>query len=207
MRVKCKSASRWIGLASVLLLMILSSWRTVALAGEPFIGEMRWFAGNFPPRNWAFCDGQLLPISGHEALFSLLGTTYGGDGRTSFALPDMRGRFPLHAGRGPGLSNRSLGAKGGAENQTLTTSQLPSHSHTVNATTARGNQSSPTNNMLARQRRDRVYDSVSGNNPADVQMASDAVGTNGGGLAHNNRSPYIGISCIIALNGLFPPRN
>jgi len=110
---------------------------------EPFVGEIRMFAGNFAPRGWAFCDGQLLAVSQNDALFSLLGTIYGGDGRTTFGLPDMRGRTPLHAGQGPGLSNRRLGAKAGAENVTLTVNQLPSHRHDWQATTALASSQSP----------------------------------------------------------------
>ena len=105
---------------------------------EPFVGEIRMFAGNFAPRGWAFCDGQLLAVSQNDALFSLLGTIYGGDGRTTFGLPDMRGRIPIHAGHGPGLSERRLGAKGGAEQVTLTVNQMPSHGHPARADTAIG---------------------------------------------------------------------
>src|SRR6056297_1376109 len=110
---------------------------------EPFIGQIQTFGFTFPPRGWAFCDGQLLPISQHAALFSLLGTTYGGDGRTTLALPDLRGRLPMHTGTGVGLSPRSLGARSGSERHTLTTNEMPAHSHDLRATSAVGDETSP----------------------------------------------------------------
>src|SRR6185295_12464655 len=116
---------------------------------EPFIGMIVMFAGNFAPRNWAFCNGQLLSIAQNTALFSILGTTYGGDGRTTFALPDLRGRVPIHPGQGPGTSNYSLGQQGGVENVTVTQNQLPAHSHGVNAVAQGGNQASPVGNLPA----------------------------------------------------------
>ena len=115
---------------------------------EPFVGEIRMFAGNFAPRGWAFCDGQLLAVSQNDALFSLLGTIYGGDGRTTFGLPDLRGRVPIHAGSGPGLSPRRLGAKAGAENVTLTVNQLPSHSHRLSGSANLASESRPEGNVL-----------------------------------------------------------
>ena len=116
---------------------------------EPFTGEIRMFAGNFAPRGWAFCDAQLLSVSQNNALFSLFGTIYGGDGRTTFGLPDMRGRIPLHQGQGPGLSNRRLGSKGGSEKVTLTTNQLASHAHDMNANTAAADTSAPQGRWLS----------------------------------------------------------
>ena len=116
---------------------------------EPFVGEVRVFAGNFAPAGWAFCNGQLLQISTNTALFSLLGTNYGGNGLSSFALPDLRGRLPIHPGQGPGLSLRTLGELGGSETQTLTTSQIPSHAHTMGASTANGVSDSPAGNVPA----------------------------------------------------------
>ena len=116
---------------------------------DPFIAQITLFAGNFAPRAWAFCDGQLLPINSNTALFSLIGTIYGGDGRTTFALPDLRGRAAMHAGRGPGLTQRNLGSSGGQESVVLTAGQLPPHSHTLNATNAPGDKGGPAGKMLA----------------------------------------------------------
>ena len=116
---------------------------------EPYVGEIRMFAGNFAPRGWAFCDGQLLAVSQNDALFSLLGTIYGGDGRTTFGLPDVRGRVPVHQGTGPGLSQRRLGSKGGSEDVTLTSNQLASHSHDFNANTALADSEMPTGRVVA----------------------------------------------------------
>ena len=116
---------------------------------EPFVGEIRMFAGNFAPRGWAYCDGQLLAVSQNDALFSLFGTIYGGDGRTTFGLPDLRGRFPIHAGQGPGLSNRRLGSKGGAETVTVTANQLPSHTHPIKGTNDNATASDPAGQLPA----------------------------------------------------------
>ena len=172
---------------------------------EPFVGEIRMFAGNFAPRGWAFCDGQLLAVSQNDALFSLLGTIYGGDGRTTFGLPDLRGRIPIHAGTGPGLSPRRLGAKGGAENVRLTTNQLPSHNHALQAVAAAGNTANPANAHLA--------NAAGGNpflNPATTtktNMSSSVVGNTGGGQSHTNLMPTLCVHFIIALFGIFPSRN
>ena len=124
---------------------------------DPFIGEIKMFAGNFAPRGWALCDGQLLAVSQNDALFSLFGTIYGGDGRTTFGLPDLRGRIPIHAGSGPGLSPRRLGAKGGAENVTLTTAQLPAHKHDIFASSAGASAGNPLNNVSANTAPTNVY--------------------------------------------------
>ena len=177
------------------------------MADEPFVGEVRWFAGNFAPRGWEFCNGQLLPIPQNTALFSLLGTIYGGDGRTTFALPDMRSRFPVHAGRGNGLSERRIGAKGGQESVVLTDAQMASHAHGLQATTGRGNTAQVSNSTLSRLRRDRYYDSVAAENPADVQMSPNTVTDTGGNQAHSNLNPYVGVNCIIATVGVYPSRN
>jgi microcystin-dependent protein len=171
---------------------------------EPFIGEIIIFAGNFAPRNWAFCEGQLLAISSHQSLFSILGTTYGGDGRTTFGLPDLRGRVAIQQGQGPGLSNHALGAKGGVENVTLQTSQIPSHNHTINAVIAAGNQNSPTDHLLADSSAfDKEYSDA---NP-DTTMKSSMVGNTGGSQSHTNMQPYLAINYIIALEGVYPSRN
>lgn len=171
---------------------------------DPFIGEVKLFAGNFAPRGWAFCDGQLLPISQNTALFSILGTTYGGDGRTTFALPDLRGRAPIGPRHGAGLSDYRLGQKGGTEHVTLTVSQMPSHNHSINAVSATGNNAAPQNNLLANTAGlDREYSNAN----HDVQMNPNMVGNNGGNQSHENRQPYLAINYIIALQGIFPSRS
>ncbi len=170
---------------------------------EPFIGEIAMFAGNFAPRNWAFCDGQLLPIAQYQALFSLLGTTYGGDGQTTFALPDLRGRFPLHPGSGSGLTPRSLGETGGAEAVALTIASMPSHTHAANASTGEGAFDTPQDAVHGRPA-SGIPQYATGPNTA---MAGDAIGTTGGDRTHNNMPPYLGINFIIALQGVFPSRN
>jgi microcystin-dependent protein len=169
------------------------------------------FAGNFAPRSWAFCDGQLLAVSQNDALFSLVGTTYGGDGRTTFGLPDLRGRAAVHQGQGPGLSSYPLGQKSGVERVTLTASQMPSHSHgataTVKGTNARGNSETPEGNTWAKRTFDRDYST----NPPDVVMQAGTVEVTvdeapGGGQSHENRPPSLGINHIIALFGVYPSR-
>ncbi|MDA2917990.1 tail fiber protein [Desulfobacterota bacterium AH_259_B03_O07] len=170
-------------------------------AQECFIGEVRIFAGNFAPRNWALCDGQLLPINQNQALFSILGTTYGGDGRTNFGLPDLRGRVPTHAGNGPGLTPRTLGAKGGEEAQVLTVQEMPSHTHTLNARNQRGNTNIPSGNVLARKR--NFYSTQ----PQNAILSNGAIGTTGGGQAHNNMPPFQALNYIICPQGIFPSRN
>ncbi len=169
---------------------------------EPFVGEIRMFAGNFAPRNWAFCDGQLLAISQNDALFSLLGTIYGGDGRTTFGLPDMRGRIPIHAGTGPGLSQRRLGTRGGSEQVTVTTNQLPSHSHPMAVSSDVSNSPNPGNNVTARPSSVDLYI----NDTPDVSLASQAITSLGGGQSHDNIMPVTAIHFIIALFGIYPSR-
>ena len=170
---------------------------------EPFVGEIRMFAGNFAPRGWAFCDGQLLAVSQNDALFSLLGTIYGGDGRTTFGLPDMRGRIPLHQGQGPGLSSRRLGSKGGAENVTLTTNQLASHSHDWNANTAPATGSAPQGKVTAQAAAPRIYRA----DPQTQSMASNTIANTGGSQSHTNLMPTLCINFIIALVGIYPSRH
>lgn len=170
---------------------------------EPFIGQIVMFGGNFAPRGWAFCNGQLLAISSNQALFSILGTTYGGDGRTTFALPDLRGRFPMHEGQGPGLSNRQLGQKSGTETVALNVNEMPGHSHALKCNTARGNADNPQNAVPADADRDRIY-STSGPN---ADMSSQAIANIGGGQPHNNMPPFQVVNFIIALVGVFPSRN
>jgi microcystin-dependent protein len=162
------------------------------------------FAGNFAPRGWAFCDGQLLAISSNSALFSILGTTYGGDGRVTFGLPDLRGRAPIHAGgsQGPGLSRRRLGEKGGSENVTLAVQQLPPHNHKLKADEAVANQVTPEGNVLASKNRTKLYS----DGPANKDMGASSIGNAGGGQAHPNMQPYLGINYIICLQGIYPSR-
>lgn len=170
---------------------------------EPFIGEIRIFAGNFAIRNWAFCNGQLLPIAQNTALFSILGTTYGGDGRTTFGLPNLQGRAPMHAGRGPGLTDRRLGQSGGAVEVTLAAAQLPSHGHRVRASNALAGEATPEGNVLAVAAAD-VY----GPPAAPLrEMSNAALAQAGTGItAHNNLQPFLGLNFIIALLGVFPSR-
>jgi len=181
---------------------------------EPFIGEIVMFAGNFAPRSWAFCHGQLLPISQNSALFSILGTTYGGDGRTTFGLPDLRGRVPIGEGNGPGLTSRSLGQKSGAETVTLSTAQIPEHTHTATSTanvvSGAGNSNDAVNNVWADDAgvSSGTYSSESPN----ATMNSNAITTTiqnsgGGGQSHPNMQPFLGMNFIIALQGIFPSRN
>lgn len=167
---------------------------------EPFIAEIRIFAGNFAPRGWAFCNGQLLPIAQNTALFSLIGTTYGGDGRTTTALPNLQGRAPMHPGRGPGLTERRLGQSGGVESVTLTEVQMPQHNHAVQGNEAPGNAPSPVGNYLAATKA-AYADS------ANTTMASAMTPSAGGSQAHNNTQPWLAMNFIIALVGLYPSRS
>jgi microcystin-dependent protein len=162
---------------------------------QPFVGELRMFAGNFAPAGWMFCDGSLLPISENETLFVLLGTTYGGDGESTFALPDLRGRIPIHQGNG-----FILAETGGVEQVTLTVNQIPSHTHPVVATTAVANQSSPANNVLAQSTAADLYIE----DTATAALAANAVGSVGGNQPHTNFQPYLCINYIISLFGIFP---
>ena len=173
---------------------------------NPFIGEITWYAFTFAPQGWAFCDGQLLSISSNTALFSLLGTTYGGDGETTFALPDMRGRIPIHQGTGPGLSPYSLGSRGGTETVTLTIQTMPSHSHTgqINVNNEeRADEDSPVDNYLSKQWR-RAYHDTTGTTTDDILAGVGTISNVGGGQPHNNMMPYQVLNCNIALVGLFP---
>jgi microcystin-dependent protein len=171
---------------------------------DPYIGEIRIFAGNFAPRSWAFCNGQLLSISQNTALFSLLGTTYGGDGRVTFGLPNLQDRAPMHWGDGPGLTPRSIGETAGSNSSTLSIGEMPSHPHNLVASTSPASGRDPTNNPLARSRNGNAYQSVP---QSQVPMAAQAVNMNGGGQPHNNMQPYLGVNFIIALQGIFPPRS
>jgi microcystin-dependent protein len=170
---------------------------------EPFIAEIRIFAGNFAPRSWAFCDGQLLPISQNTALFSLIGTTYGGDGRTTTALPNLMGRAPMHPGRGPGLTSRRLGERGGVETVTLTEAQMPNHNHSWRAAEDPADLQAPAPNRT--MTRSSVNAWTAPNNL--VPLAEQALQDAGGSQAHNNMQPYLVMNFIIALQGLYPSRS
>ena len=171
---------------------------------ESFLGEIRMFAGNFAPRGWAFCNGQILSIADNSALFALLGTTYGGDGQNTFALPDLRGRAPLHQGQGPGLPDVILGEQGGEENVTLQTNQLPAHTHQMNVVGGSGDQASPTNHLLATA--PTGLGNVYGSN-TDTLISAKAITPTGGSQPHDNLQPFLTINFIIALEGIFPSRN
>ena len=169
---------------------------------DPFVAEIRIFAGNFAPTGWALCNGQLMPISQNTALFSLLGTTYGGDGRTTFALPDIQGRAVMHPGQGPGLSERFLGETGGSQNVTLLESEMPSHSHGLFGQNADGPFTGPKGHTLA-QSAAAIPQYAAGTN---VDMHPGGLGDAGTGQPHNNLQPYLVLNFIIALQGVFPPR-
>lgn len=173
---------------------------------DPFIGEIRMFAGNFAPVNWAFCDGTLLSISDNDALFSLIGTTYGGDGQTTFALPDLRGRLPVGQGAGPGLTPRTVGQQFGTDTVTLTAQQLPAHSHGFVATTASGTSPNPRDNLFANSGEDVIYAPPPDNPPYET-MNQQTVRNDGGGTAHDNHMPSTAMSYIICLSGIFPSRS
>jgi microcystin-dependent protein len=164
---------------------------------EPFLAEIRIVGFNFAPRGWAFCDGQILPINQNQSLYSLLGTTYGGDGRTSFALPDLRGRVPMHVGAG-----FSQGQKSGEETHTLTVQEMPQHTHLLQASGNGGNTPTPENTLLSNAGTDIYHDAT---NLTDLNPA--AVASAGGSQGHENMSPFIALNFCIALRGLFPSRN
>ena len=181
---------------------------------EGTIGEIRLFAGNFAPRTWAFCDGQLLAVSSHDALFSILGTIYGGDGRTSFALPESRGRTVIGSGHGPGLSDRRLGSSGGSQTNTLSINQIPSHHHTASGTVNPG--ASVDEGTLSNNPTDKyAAEAAPGNdiyaNTANVAMgqnnATITVLNNGGSQPFNNMQPWLALHYIICLYGIYPSRN
>jgi microcystin-dependent protein len=171
---------------------------------DPFVAEIRIFPFNFAPRGWAWCDGQLLPLSQNTALFSLLGTTYGGNGKSNFALPDLQGRAPMHPGQGPGLSLHDLGETGGSETVTLLESEIPAHSHALRATNDAGDLVAPgPTRSLSGSTGGQLYASAS--NPL-VAMAPEVLAPAGGDQPHNNLQPYLTFYFCIALQGVFPPR-
>ncbi|MGE0357583.1 MAG: phage tail protein [Burkholderiales bacterium] len=167
---------------------------------EAFISEIRIYAFNFPPRNWATCDGQILSIAQNSALFSLLGTTFGGDGRTTFALPDLRGRSPTHWGTGPGLSTRSLGERSGEQSHTLITSEMPQHTHAVGVVNKPGTATSASGNLLAAHRGGYAE-------AGNTNLGAGAVDIGGGSQAHENMAPYLVLNFCICIAGIFPSRS
>jgi microcystin-dependent protein len=170
---------------------------------DPFVAEIRIFPFNFAPKGWAFCDGQILPISQNTALFSLLGTTYGGDGKSNFALPNLQGMAPMHPGQGPGLSLHDLGETGGSDTVTLLASEMPSHAHTAQGASG-GGLNNPTGNTWGGVLKGHPPPyATTGSN---VPMSPSALSLAGGGSPHNNLMPYLMLNFCIALQGVFPPR-
>lgn len=195
---------RYLIAIGALLGLGMSSHTDLAHAGmDPFIGEVSCNGYNFCPRNYAECNGQLIPIAQNTALFSLLGTTYGGNGTTNFALPDLRGRTVLGQGQGAGLTSRVMGEVGGSEAVTLTAQQMPQHRHGVSANSGSEKSASPTAGIPGVTATGApVYSSAS----PDTSMAAGALGNSGGSQPHNNLQPYLAVKCCIAVNGIFPSR-
>jgi microcystin-dependent protein len=167
---------------------------------NPYVGEIRMFAGNFAPAGWALCDGRPMPISEHEVLFQLIGTTYGGDGQETFDLPNLQSRLPVHMGQGPGLQSYQLGEQAGVESVTLNTNQIPSHNHAFVASTAGGTANTPSGNVVASPAVTKLYRLTA---PSDA-LPANLVQPTGGSQPHDNLMPYIAITYIISLFGLFP---
>jgi microcystin-dependent protein len=171
---------------------------------DPFVAEIRIFPFFFAPKGWAFCDGQLLPISQNTALFSLLGTTYGGDGKSTFALPNMQGSVPMHPGQGPGLSLHDLGETGGSETVSLLESEIPSHSHGVSASSVDGTAKAPNNQKVASGIGVNMY--APALNAPLTQLSPNVLAPAGGDQPHNNMQPYLTLNYCLAMQGVFPPR-
>jgi microcystin-dependent protein len=186
-------------------------WSPRAQASEPYLGQIQTFGFNFAPRGWAFCDGQLLAISQYQALYSLLGTTFGGDGQTTFGLPDLRGRVAVHVGTGPGLPFVTWGQKGGNYQGVLNVNHLPSHTHTATATvhafSGQGSQEGPEGNVLAYDRRETQYSGSAPDVTMNAESATITVGNAGGGQSFSIMQPYLGVYHCIALQGWYPSRN
>ena len=209
-----------ISVSSIALVALISAIPPVYAGSDPFVGEIMFFGGNFAPRNWAFCDGQLLLVSQNQALFSLVGTFYGGDGRTTFGIPDMRGRVVVDQGTGPGLSQYQLGQKAGLEKVTLTSTQIPNHSHSLGplanlqlkAANALGDSTSASGNALglslARLYSTQTPSSAMHANSIAATISGDGLVANAGGdQSHENRPPFLAINCNLSLVGIFPSRN
>ncbi len=172
---------------------------------DPYIGEIRLFGFNFAPQGWAQCNGQLLSIAQNTALFSILGTTYGGNGQTTFGLPNLQGQAPLHTGQGPGLSYRTLGEIGGEAAVTLLASEMPQHTHSAAASSAIGDQTTPASNVWAAGAGGRGQNFYT--TGSDVAMSGQALGASGASQPHNNMPPYEVLNFCICLNGVYPPRS
>lgn len=171
---------------------------------EPFIGEIRMVGFNFAPRNWAACDGQLLPIAQNQALFSLLGTTFGGNGEATFALPDLRGRAPMHFGNGPGLTPHQMGEQSGTETVTLLQSQMQAHGHTAYTVSGDGTEQSPAGGLWAHE---AGHETATYAGQSDAAMSASAITQAGASQPHENRQPLLAVNMVICLYGIFPSRN
>lgn len=182
---------------------VAASVSASSLAQERYLGDILWVGFNFCPRGTAAADGAILPINQNQALFSLYGTTYGGDGRTTFALPDLRGRMPLSVGQGPGLPSYNQGQRSGSETTTLTTANMPPHDHGLTATSEDGNSADPLNRVIADGGRSRLYVTST---PGDA-MDARSIGATGGNTSVNNMQPYLTVRACVVLQGLFPSRN
>jgi microcystin-dependent protein len=175
---------------------------------EPFLGEIRMVGFNFAPRGWALCNGQLMSIAQNTALFSLLGTTYGGNGQTTFALPDLRGRAPLHQGQGPGLTPRTIGESSGSEAVTLLITEIPAHTHLLEASSGTGNANTATSNFIASTSDPNTGEAFNSfATAANTTMNPASIGVSGGSQPHENMQPYLCVNFVIALEGIFPSRN
>jgi microcystin-dependent protein len=174
---------------------------------DPFVGEIRMVGFNFAPQGWAMCNGQLLPIAQNTALFSLLGTNYGGDGRSTFGLPNLQASFPMHWGNGGGVSERVVGETGGEQSVTLLTTELAAHRHTPQAVTGGGDSSSPSGAVWAEAREGRALEQIYATSGATAPMLATAVLNNGGSQPHNNLPPYLVVNFVIAMVGIYPARS
>lgn len=170
---------------------------------QPYVGEIRMFAGNFAPAGWMLCEGQLLPISEYETLFNLIGTTYGGDGQSTYALPDLRGRVPVHQGQGPGLAPWTIGQTGGAETVSLTEATTPTHRHVMQASTHAGSTNAGPADVIGAPPSTNIW----GTGTPDQLLADAAVGNQTGGMPHDNMGPSLGLNFIISLYGIFPSQS